>query len=341
MNYQAPVWLPGGHAQTIWSALYARRKLGPSMPMHRERWCTPDGDFIDVDRQWASARNRPMLVLFHGLEGSSQSHYAQAFADWAGQQDVHLALPHFRGCSGEMNHAARAYHSGDHEEIDWILRRLRQRHQTDGGKMMWAAGVSLGGNALMRWAAEHGHSAKQTADAVASICSPLDLMQSGLAIGQGFNRQVYTRMFLRSMKPKALAKWAQHPGLFDERAMRAAKDLYEFDNIFTAPLHGFQNTEDYWRRASAKPLMREIRVPALALNALNDPFVPADSLPQVRDVSDSVTLWHTAQGGHVGFVQGQWPGHVRAMPEAVGGWLMQATGNAEHQAQSLEACSHG
>ncbi len=188
-----------------------------------------------------------------------------------------------------------------------------------------AAGVSLGGNALMRWAAEHGLHAQRKVDAIASICSPLDLTQSGQAIGQGFNRQVYTRMFLRSMKPKALAKLAQHPGLFDRERLLAARDLYEFDNVFTAPLHGFKNTEDYWARASAKPLMKNIAIPALALNALNDPFVPATSLPQPQDVSSSVTLWQPAHGGHVGFAQGGWPGHVRALPDAVGAWLRSAT----------------
>ena len=324
MNYRAPQWLPGGHAQTIWPALYARRRWGQALPLQRERWLTPDGDFVDVDKQHASHASRPLVVLFHGLEGSSQSHYAQAFADWAAQHDVNLALPHFRGCSGELNHAPRAYHSGDHQEVDWLLQRLRHEHQQRGGQHLVAAGVSLGGNALMRWAAEHGLQAKLKADAVASVCSPLDLVQSGHAIGEGFNRQVYTRMFLRTMKPKALAKLTQHPGLFDRQRLMAARDLYEFDNVFTAPLHGFQNTDDYWARASAKPLMKNIAIPALALNALNDPFVPAHSLPQPSEVSASVTLWQPAQGGHVGFAQGGWPGHVRGLPDAVGSWLLQA-----------------
>lgn len=297
--------------------------------MLRERWATPDGDFLDVDKQSASHADRPLLVLFHGLEGSSDSHYAQAFADWAAEQDLNFALPHFRGCSGELNHAPRAYHSGDHEEIDWLLKRFRQEHQTDGGQKMLAAGVSLGGNGLMRWAAEHGHQACNQVDAVASVCSPLDLMQSGLAIGRGLNRHIYTPMFLRSMKPKAMAKWAQHPGLFDKDALLAAKDLYDFDNVFTAPVHGFKDTADYWTRASAKARMGDIRLPALALNALNDPFIPADSLPQASDVSSSVTLWQPANGGHVGFAQGRWPGHVRAMPDAVGGWLLKAAGQSE------------
>ena len=326
MHYKAPAWLMGGHAQTIWSALYARTHWRPLLPLQRERWSTPDGDFVDVDRQVASHASRPLVVLFHGLEGSSQSHYAKAFADWAAEHDLNLALPHFRGCSGELNHAPRAYHSGDHQEVNWILEKMRQTHQQQGGQVVVAAGVSLGGNALMRWTAEQGAQAKTCVDAVASICSPLDLMASGRAIGQGFNRQVYTRMFLRSMKPKALTKWAQHPGLFDKQRLLAARDLYEFDNVFTAPLHGFKNTDDYWTRASAKPLMQHIAIPALALNALNDPFVPAQSLPHCKDVSSSVTLWHPPHGGHVGFAQGGWPGHVRGLPEAVGGWLLQAAG---------------
>jgi predicted alpha/beta-fold hydrolase len=334
MHYKAPAWLMGGHVQTIWSALYARRHWGPLRPLQRERWATPDGDFVDVDRQAASHPSRPLVVLFHGLEGSSQSHYAQAFADWAAEHDLNFALPHFRGCSGELNHASRAYHSGDHQEVDWILHKFRLAHQQAGGQTVVAAGVSLGGNALMRWAGEQGVQAKAKADAVASICSPLDLVASGNAIGKGFNRQVYTRMFLRSMKPKALAKLAQHPGLFDKQGMLAARDLYAFDNVFTAPLHGFKNTDDYWQRASAKPVMHRIDIPALALNALNDPFVPAQSLPQAKDVSSSVTLWHPAQGGHVGFAQGGVPGHVRGLPDAVGGWLLQAAGHPQNKQET-------
>lgn len=310
--------------QTIWPALYARKRRTEARPIHRERWLTPDGDFIDVDRQLASAPGNPMIVMFHGLEGSSDSHYAQACADWAAEQDVQWVMPHFRGCSGEINHAPRAYHSGDHEEIDWILRRLRHEHAQAGGHTLVAAGVSLGGNALMRWAGEQGDGARQRVDAVAAICSPLDLTESGQAIGRGFNRQVYTRMFLRTMKPKALAKLRQHPGLFPRERLLAARDLYEFDDVFTAPVHGFRDARDYWRRASAKPLLHRVRIPALLVNPLNDPFVPAHSLPKPSDVSRCVTLWQPRHGGHVGFATGRWPGHVRSLPDHVGQWLMQA-----------------
>ena len=151
----------------------------------------------------------------------------------------------------------------------------------------------------------------------------MDLAASGHAIGRGLNRQIYTRMFLQTMRPKALAKLAQHPGLFKREAMMAARDLYDFDNLFTAPLHGFRNTEDYWARASAKPQLHRIRIPALLLNARNDPFIPAASLPAAAAVGRFVTLWQPAQGGHVGFPGGRFPGHGLGLPEGVMGWFAQ------------------
>jgi uncharacterized protein len=321
LNYRAPWWLPGGNLQTIWPALYARRVFGEHPQYRRERWGTPDGDFLDVDRLVAPAKpGQPLLVLFHGLEGSSRSHYAEAFADFAAERGLAYAVPHFRGCSGELNRAPRAYHSGDYEEIAWILSRLRESHA---GPLL-AVGVSLGGNALMRWAAEAGEEAGRLADAVASVCSPIDLAAGSRAIGRGFNRLVYTAMFLRSMKPKALEKLRQHPGLFDERRLMAARDLFEFDDIFTAPLHGFRDAVDYYARASAKPHLHRIRIPALVLNALNDPFVPAASLPGPGEVGAFVTLWQPQEGGHVGFPDGSLPGHVRRMPDEVGAWLMKS-----------------
>lgn len=325
MNYSAPFWLPGGNLQTIWPAVFSRRFFGPPPQWRRERWDTPDSDFIDVD--WlepSAAPGATLLVLFHGLEGSSSSHYAQAFADFARERGVQFAVPHFRGCSGELNRAPRAYHSGDFEEIGWVLQRFRLLHA---GPIV-AVGVSLGGNALMRWAGEMGQAAARIVDGVASVSSPIDLAAGGQAIGRGFNRQVYTRMFLQTMKPKALKKLEQHPGLFDREKLLAARDLYEFDNVFTAPLHGFRNTDDYYARASAKPHLAGIRVPALVVNALNDPFVPAWSLPRPGEAGSCVTLWQPAHGGHVGFPSGSLPGHVRSMPDAVGSWL-------------LEGASHG
>ncbi|MES2423086.1 MAG: alpha/beta fold hydrolase [Pseudomonadota bacterium] len=359
MEYSAPVWLPGGQLQTIWPAIASRRVFGPTPQYRRERWGTPDGDFVDVDwlvdvaptlpaprgslppegavpclgRPGAAAlsptsnvsRARPLLVQFHGLEGSSRSHYSEAFADFARERGWDFVVPHFRGCSGELNLAPRAYHSGDFEEIGWMLQKFRTWRDQHGGGPILAVGVSLGGNALLRWASEMGASASKVVSAVAAVSSPIDLAAGGWAIGRGLNRLIYTPMFLRTMKPKALEKLAQHPRLFDRDALLAARDLYAFDNVFTAPLHGFKNTEDYWSRASAKPHLHQIAIPALVVNARNDPFVPADSLPAQHEVGSCVTLWQPAHGGHVGFPRGRPPADVRAMPDAVGAWLARST----------------
>jgi len=322
MNYAAPWWLPGGHAQTIWPALGAR-PAAPGQPQEaahyrRERWATPDGDFIDLDWQDAPTP-ATLLVLFHGLEGSSRSHYALAFALWAQQQGLGFVVPHFRGCSGELNRAPRAYHSGDFEEIGWIMQRLRARRTAP----LLAVGVSLGGNALLRWAEEAGDAAGRCVAALASVSAPVDLAASAHAIGRGLNRQIYTRRFLATMKPRAMQKLAQFPGLFDANALRAARDLHAFDDVFTAPLHGFKDAQDYWQRASAKPHLARIRIPALVINARNDPFVPAASLPRAQQVGSRVTLWQPACGGHVGFAHGHPPGHLQTLPQQVGGWLRQ------------------
>lgn len=340
-TYRAPGWLGdggahGGHLQTLWPALVSHRLTRHALAWRRQRWLTPDGDFIDTDfldppapavqaATTAAASpdpsppqgRRPLLVLFHGLEGSARSHYAVSFAMRAHALGWAMAVPHFRGCSGELNLAPRAYHSGDHEEIGWILQQLRQGHTGD----ILAVGISLGANALLRWAEENGHNAHHSVQALVAISAPLDLMASGHALGRGLNQQLYTRMFMRSLKPKALAKLHQHPGLFDRDALLAARNLYDFDNIVTAPLHGFRNTEDYWTRASAKPRLRDIRLPTLIINARNDPFVPGHSLPCHKEVSRLVTLWQPRAGGHVGFPGGPFPAHIHDLPCAVTDWL--------------------
>lgn len=334
--YEPPWWLPGGHVQTIGAAWWGRR-AATGLTFHRERLTTPDGDFVDVDQLDGSSLEsveKPLLVLFHGLEGSSASHYALAFASQARHRGWRYVVPHFRGCSGEINLAPRAYHSGDAAEIGWMLQEIRARH--GGGGPVWAVGVSLGGNALLRWAQEAGAEAARVVDAVVAICSPLDLMAAGKAIDRGVNRQLYARMFLRTMKRKARQKWSQYPGLFDlDKALRA-QTLEAFDDVFTAPLHGYRGVTDYWTRASSRHRLKEIQLPALVLNARNDPFVPSHSLPGPGDVSDRVCLWQPDQGGHVGFAHRgkattgravSWMA-LDAMPSAVCDWLMDPKGGA-------------
>ncbi len=304
--YLPPAWLPGGHAQTIWPLLIKP----PRLKLRRERWATPDGDFIDVDHL-DGPPDSPLLVLFHGLEGSAQSHYALSTAHACRKAGWRLALPHFRGCSGELNRKPRSYHSGDSDEIDWILRRL---HAANGGRLLHAAGVSLGGNALLKWAGEQGTAAAKLVTGVVAICAPLDLAACGHHLARGFNR-VYTRHFLQTMRVVSAARLNQFPGLFDEAKMRAAINLYQFDDAVTAPLHGFASADDYWLRSSAKPWLKSIAVPTLTVNAKNDPFLPASYLPKPAEVSAFVRLEHPAAGGHVGFVSGPFPGNLDWLPQ--------------------------
>lgn len=306
MKYAAPAWLPGGHLQTIFPATCVAK---PKVAYRRERWQTPDRDFIDIDFVDGKA-GQPFVVLFHGLEGSSNSHYARALMAHIASLGWSGAVPHFRGCSGELNHAPRFYHSGDAEEVGWIVRRLANERKSQMPSKFYAVGVSLGGNALLRWLGESQHHA-EVVDAACAVSAPLDLAGGGAALSRGVNR-IYTHAFLQTLKPKCLQKLKQFPDLFDRDAMMGARNLYEFDNIVTAPLHGYRDTDDYWNRASAKHVLTDITVPTLVLNARNDPFLPAHHLP--RTASPHVTLDYPAHGGHVGFAVGGLPGRIDWLP---------------------------
>ncbi|WP_312512899.1 YheT family hydrolase [Massilia sp.] len=318
MLYRAPTWLPGGHLQTIYPATCIAK---PPVAFRRERWHSVDGDFIDVDFVDGQP-GKPLVVLFHGLEGSSDSHYARSLMAALQARGWSGAVPHFRGCSGEANLAPRFYHSGDAAEVDWIVRALRARHQGT----LYAAGVSLGGNALLRWLGESGHGA-EIVDAACAISAPLDLARGGEALSSGFN-MLYTRMFLQTLKPKCLAKLEQFPGLFDRAALLQARDLYAFDNVVTAPLHGYRNTDDYWHRASARHVLDAITVPTLVLNARNDPFLPGAHLP--TGASKAVTLEYPDEGGHVGFPVGPLPGRIHWLPRRILTFFDEVAGAAPH-----------
>jgi len=304
--YRAPRWLRGGHAQTIYPALVLR---GRPPRYRRERWDTPDGDFIDLDFLDGGSAGAPRVALFHGLEGSSSSHYAVALMHALTRAGWNGVVVHFRGCSGEINRLPRAYHSGDAPEIGWILARLAQS-----AGPLYAAGVSLGGNALLKWLGESGAGARAHLRAAAAVSAPLDLMAAGAALGQGPNL-IYTRMFLTTLRRKSLDKLERFPGLFDRASMLGARNLRQFDDVVTAPLHGFRDTDDYWTRASSKRGLDKVGLPTLVLNARNDPFLPAQHLPRPAEVSPMVLLEQPEEGGHVGFPSGTFPGNLDWLPQ--------------------------
>lgn len=305
--FTSPAWLPGGHAQTI----FPLTRRGEVPNYRRERIATPDGDFIDLD--WlASPLNEkaPLVVLFHGLEGSSRSHYARSLMRKLDALAWRGVVVHFRGCSGPPNRLLRAYHSGDSDEVEWLLHWLKAHA---GNARFFAVGVSLGGNALLKYLGEREHQASTILDAAAAVCPPLDLMRSGHALGKGFNL-VYTRHFLATLRQKALDKANRFPGQLDIEKIRKAGTLYDFDDAYTAPAHGFLGVEDYWQRASSRPWVGGVRVPTLLVVARNDPFVPESAWPDPESLSRQIVFDNPETGGHVGFMSGAWPGHIDWLP---------------------------
>jgi predicted alpha/beta-fold hydrolase len=318
-------WLPGGHAQTIYPVFFARRRLDGPVSFRRERLPLPDDDFLDIDWIDADRAAAPTMVLFHGLEGSSLSGYAQALASICRRLGWRCAVVHFRGCSGEINRAARAYYAGDTQDVEAALTCVRGHVLDASGNRgpITAVGVSLGGNALALWAARRRHEATQWIDSLVTISAPFDLAAAGVAIDAGLNRAIYARLFLATMKRKAWLKAQQYPHLFDLPRALSAKKLRVFDDAFTAPIHGFSDVDDYWARASAKPHLGDLSIPSLLINACNDPLVPHESLPSQSALPDHVQAYQPTRGGHIGFVVSTrfgLPGEITSFAQSVCRW---------------------
>jgi predicted alpha/beta-fold hydrolase len=300
--YSPAWWLPGPHARTIWGRFF---RPTPPLETRVERWDTDDGDFVDLVRLDA-APGRPHLVLLHGLEGTARSHYARGLFLEAARRGWAADLLLFRGCGTEPNRAPRFYHSGDTGDIDSVARRLLFAHAAS---PFLFAGVSLGGNVLLKWLGELGESADRRLIAGAAVSVPFDLARASRHIDRGFSR-VYQRHFLRSLRKKALAKLERYPNLASRERVRSARTLYEFDDVVTAPVHGFADADDYYTRSSSIRFLSRVRVPTLLLSAIDDPFLPKDVLEHVRDIArrnPRIEVEFLAKGGHVGFVSGQNP----------------------------------
>ncbi len=261
---------------------------------------TDDGDFLDLD--WLDAiPSAPLLLVLHGLEGDVTSHYVVGLVQEAAKRGWRAVVLNFRSCSGELNRLPRFYHSGDTGDLDTVIRLVIDRRPD---VRMAAAGISIGGNVLLKWLGERGSDApRQFAGAVA-ISTPYDLTACARALDRGFARAVYTANFLRSLKAKVRQKARVYPGFVDVPAVLRARTFAEYDRIVTAPLHGFTDERDYWTRASSGPYLPRVRRPALLINARDDPFVPPESLPDPRSVPSEMEIEFSEQGGHVGFLQG-------------------------------------
>jgi len=291
-------WLPGPHAQTLWASLC--RPL-PRPRLERQRLELPDGDFLDLDWSAPRAPAAPLLLVLHGLEGSARSAHVRGLVHAATRRGMQALVVHFRGCGGRSNRLARSYHSGETGDLDLVVRRLRERWPQ---RALAVAGFSLGGNVLLKWLGEHGRTAP--VDAAAAVCVPMDLAVCAARMEQGFSR-LYLWWLVRALKRKVLAKHGRRPGELDLARVRRARGFREFDDLVTAPLHGFRDAGEYYRLASSRPYLAAIRRPTLIVQARDDPFMTAQVLPDAASLPPQVELAAPAHGGHVGFVAGRGP----------------------------------
>jgi predicted alpha/beta-fold hydrolase len=300
--FRAPWWARNGHVQTIWGPLFRSDRL----PLRRERLATPDGDFVDLD--WldgdVTAAGTPRLVVLHGLEGSSRSHYVSGLLRAARATGWHGVALNFRSCSGELNRLPRFYHSGETGDLDWVIRALVAREP---GVPIGAVGVSLGGNVLLKWLGEQGAAAPPELRGAVGISVPFDVAACARVLDRGLRRRVYAANFLRTMRTKVIEKARLYPGFVDVAATRRARTFARYDRVVTAPLNGFRDEVDYWTRASCGPYLPRIRRPTLLLGAHDDPIVPNRTLPDSRGLPSGVQAEFTTRGGHAGFLEGRWP----------------------------------
>jgi predicted alpha/beta-fold hydrolase len=296
-SYTPPWWCRARHLQTIWAVFRRGRPEG----LQRERLDTPDGDFIDLD--WLPGKpDAPVLLIVHGLEGGVDSHYVGGLFRLAAARGWRAALFYFRSCSGELNRLPRFYHSGETGDLDHVIRTLGAREPT---LRLGAVGVSIGGNVLMKWLGEQGADAPAALAGAVGISVPFDLGACARTMDQGSQRFLYTPSFMRSLRRKVTAKARMYPDFVDLKAVRRARTFAAYDRAVTAPLHGFADEEDYWRRCSSLPYLARVRRPTLLLSAVDDPFIPASSLPDPRTLPPAVRAEFVPHGGHVGFVEGR------------------------------------
>jgi predicted alpha/beta-fold hydrolase len=302
VHYRPAWWVPGAHARTIWGKLVRRI---PVVATRREQWDTPDGDVIDIERLDAPA-DRPRLVLLHGLEGTVRSHYVQGTLAEVARRGWSADLVLFRSCGGSLNRARRFYHSGETGDLAFALERIMGEFP-DTPLVM--AGFSLGGNVLLKYLGERGDAVPAAIRAAVAVSVPFDLDRGADHIDRGFAR-VYQASFMKSLKRKAYAKLEQYPNLYDRARLDAVRSIRDFDELVTAPLHGFADATDYYTQSSALRFLGGIRRPTLLLSAVDDPFLPPAVLDDVRAVgrvNPALTIEFVPEGGHVGFISGTVP----------------------------------
>ena len=311
-SFHTAWWCRDGDLQTVWAALF---RPTPRVPLTRTRWELPDGDFLDID-ELVALPDVPRVIVLHGLESSSRSKQVLGILRLASRRGWGGIAVNFRGCSGEPNRLRRSYHGGETADLAWIVQQVAAHYPSS---PLLCVGFSLGGNVLLKYLGEQGDAVPSRVQAAVAISAPLNLAASAHALERGFSR-VYMHQLVRSLVRKTRLKLQRYPDLVDARALSRVRTLAEFDELVTAPLHGFANAAAYWSASSSQAFLGRIRRPTLLINAKDDPFLPASELPMdVVAANPFLTAEFPDDGGHMGFLTGRWPAapvawaEVRAM----------------------------
>jgi len=291
-------WLRNPHLQTLWPTRFRAR---PDLRLTRERVELADGDFIDLS--WTEDNGGPVVLLLHGLEGSLESHYSRATLSALRSTGLHAAFMHLRGCSGEPNRLARSYHSGASEDLAEVIEHIRRtRSRAPAG----AVGISIGGNLLLKYLGELGREAPLNAAVAVSV--PFRLLDCAQRLDLGPSR-LYREHLMRQLRASYRRKFDTRPAPLAVELNRL-RGFYEYDDKVTAPLNGFDGADDYYARCSCRGYLAKIETPTLIIHARDDPFMFPDTIPGESELGPGVSLELTHLGGHVGFVQGGFPGRV-------------------------------
>ncbi len=320
--FHAAWWLPGGHAQTVGGKYL--RPLHP-VPLSRERWDTPDGDFLDLDLTPDPGPGAPLVVVLHGLGGFTRRPYMLAAYQELARQSLRAVGLNFRGCGEELNRLPRLYHSGETGDLGFVVDTLKQRFPD---RHVAALGFSLGGNVLLKYLGERG--ANSPLSAAATISVPFDLAAGSRHLETGHMGRTYTRYFLKHLKEKVAGKEALVRPYIDVGQAMAAETIWQFDDVATAPLHGFEDAADYYARSSSGAFLDRIRTPTLLIQSRRDPFFPFDPVPEAAAGRNPwlVPAFFDG-GGHVGFVSGRLPWRPTFWAEAEAARFMAAQLHAD------------
>ena len=308
-SYEPPCLLANGHLQTLLPALFRKVR---GVAYQRERIATPDGDFLDLD--WAAKDARRLAVIAHGLEGDSTRTYVLGMVKALSRNGWDAVVWNARGCSGEPNRVLRFTHSGATEDLQTVISHLTETRDYDELALI---GFSLGGNLTLKYLGDRGRELDSRIKQAVAFSVPCDLRSSSLRLAGPINR-IYMRRFLTSLRQKIRAKMKVLPGKIDDRDYGQLRTFKDFDDRYTAPIHGFADAEDYWRQCSCRPVLKNISIPTLLINAGNDPFLAEPCFPIVEaEASPNLHLEMPASGGHVGFIsfnhQGEYWSESRAV----------------------------